>query len=67
MTHHDDMTANCASGDGGSLYASMYPGHTLLIEVSNPAGVMYEIELSYSDTEKLAGLISRNTADMALS
>ena len=66
MTHHDDMTAECNSGDGGSFYASMYPGRELLIEVSNPAGVMYEIELSYSDTEKLAGLISRNTADMAL-
>jgi len=60
------MTANCNSGDGGGFYASMYPNRELLIEVSNPAGVMYEIELSYSDTERLAGLISRNTADMAL-
>ena len=50
MTKHDDMTADCNSGDGGSFYASMYPGRELLIEVSNPAGVMYEIELSYSDT-----------------
>ena len=66
MTHHDDMTADCNSGDGGSFYASMYPDRELLIEVSNPAGVMFEIELGYNDAMRLAALIGRNTAEMAL-
>ena len=65
MTKHDDMTADCNSGDGGSFYASMYPGRVLAIEVSNPAGVMCEIELGYNDAMRLAALIGRNTADMA--
>ena len=66
MTQHDDMKADCNSGDGGSFYASMYPDRELLIEISNPAGVMYEIELNYNDAMRLAALIGRNTAEMSL-
>ena len=60
---HDEMKAECDSGDGAHFYASMYPGGILAIEVFDSDDSMREIELSHSDALKLAALVDRNTPD----
>ncbi len=57
---HDDLTAECDSGDGAHFYASMYPGGILAIEVYCDDR-MIEIELCHNDAVKLAALVGRNT------
>ncbi len=58
---HDEMKAECDSGDGAHFYASMYPGGILAIEVFDHDDKMIEIELRHSDALKLAALVGRNT------
>ena len=58
---HDEMKADCDSGDGTSFYASMYPGRALAIEITAHDDRMIEIELRHSDALKLAALVRRNT------
>ena len=55
------MEAECASGDGTSFYASIFPGGVLTIELIGSDQRMTRVEIRHEDVLRLAALVQRNT------